>query len=562
MPATTELTTKALQSSYGSSQTHVFYNSEEYYKTYGRTEYVDTSQSLIGTECLVWITSARSCAHVEGYCEGQSTSTCKNCIRRSGCGWCHLGTYGQGTCSSGSVTSNFGFAKHLSLCPAPRWVFGNWPRYLDDGTFDLLRCEAPRYSNETQTVPTRANAPSDEGMPGHVLAIVIAAFVVISMLLVAVASILLRRTRGIIPRANRTADSSSTTRDARSVNFETIEAEVPFCRPIVLRGGHLRRYARSEANQQEPHEFLQRENTDASNVTNASRVPPCSVCLADLEKGEEGRYLPCKHLFHRQCIDAWLSKSRQCPVCRRDVPHMAAFIAAERDTPGSGGAAVIGLPSVDAEAARQIASGELQELAEEDSDENASDPEEVSQPGEVRLTIEPQALAPDVPRQGDAGTESEALSEGTLSSDVATEGVPAIMSVTGSPRPNEIGLSPPRKTDDMLMSPSGFDEVASDMHLAVERAILTSRIQELGSSLSPAGFDEIASVVQPAVEPVTLTSRIQELGSFAGRPSNEHSAVNVNGLNGLVGRSAESSQAESLRRVALGEPVGRVALGE
>jgi len=45
----------------------------------------------------------------------------------------------------------------------------------------------------------------------------------------------------------------------------------------------------------------------------------CAVCLANLEEGEEARGLPCEHLFHRSCIDAWLSKSKQCPVCRQAV---------------------------------------------------------------------------------------------------------------------------------------------------------------------------------------------------------------------------------------------------
>ncbi|CAL0306955.1 unnamed protein product [Lupinus luteus] len=48
----------------------------------------------------------------------------------------------------------------------------------------------------------------------------------------------------------------------------------------------------------------------------------CSVCLSDLEEGEEVKKLPrCKHSFHVQCIDMWLHSHHDCPVCRTHVAH-------------------------------------------------------------------------------------------------------------------------------------------------------------------------------------------------------------------------------------------------
>lgn len=45
----------------------------------------------------------------------------------------------------------------------------------------------------------------------------------------------------------------------------------------------------------------------------------CSVCLSQLEDGESAKRLRCKHVYHPQCIDRWLERSKMCPVCKRDV---------------------------------------------------------------------------------------------------------------------------------------------------------------------------------------------------------------------------------------------------
>ncbi|XP_054789766.1 RING-H2 finger protein ATL40-like [Prosopis cineraria] len=48
-----------------------------------------------------------------------------------------------------------------------------------------------------------------------------------------------------------------------------------------------------------------------------SSVMECSVCLSNLEDGEEARLLPnCRHVFHVACIDRWLSSHSTCPICR------------------------------------------------------------------------------------------------------------------------------------------------------------------------------------------------------------------------------------------------------
>jgi hypothetical protein len=45
----------------------------------------------------------------------------------------------------------------------------------------------------------------------------------------------------------------------------------------------------------------------------------CHVCLCPFELEEALTSLPCKHVFHRNCIYNWVCKqSSKCPVCRQD----------------------------------------------------------------------------------------------------------------------------------------------------------------------------------------------------------------------------------------------------
>ncbi|ESQ30266.1 hypothetical protein EUTSA_v10011984mg [Eutrema salsugineum] len=46
----------------------------------------------------------------------------------------------------------------------------------------------------------------------------------------------------------------------------------------------------------------------------------CPICLEEYEDDHEiTRLNKCGHVFHRFCIDAWLTRDRSCPSCRRSV---------------------------------------------------------------------------------------------------------------------------------------------------------------------------------------------------------------------------------------------------
>ncbi|XP_040309991.1 E3 ubiquitin-protein ligase RNF149 isoform X1 [Herpailurus yagouaroundi] len=70
----------------------------------------------------------------------------------------------------------------------------------------------------------------------------------------------------------------------------------------------------------------------------------CAVCIENFKVKDVIRILPCKHIFHRICIDPWLLDHRTCPMCKLDVIKALGYwgevedvqeMPAPESTPGS-----------------------------------------------------------------------------------------------------------------------------------------------------------------------------------------------------------------------------------
>ena len=43
----------------------------------------------------------------------------------------------------------------------------------------------------------------------------------------------------------------------------------------------------------------------------------CTICFSPIEEGERVGALSCDHIFHVECLKAWLSRRNVCPLCQQ-----------------------------------------------------------------------------------------------------------------------------------------------------------------------------------------------------------------------------------------------------
>ncbi|XP_073811146.1 ring finger protein goliath [Musca autumnalis] len=52
----------------------------------------------------------------------------------------------------------------------------------------------------------------------------------------------------------------------------------------------------------------------------------CAICIEAYKASDLIRVLPCKHEFHKNCIDPWLIEHRTCPMCKLDVLKFYGYV--------------------------------------------------------------------------------------------------------------------------------------------------------------------------------------------------------------------------------------------
>jgi E3 ubiquitin-protein ligase RNF115/126 len=63
---------------------------------------------------------------------------------------------------------------------------------------------------------------------------------------------------------------------------------------------------------------LQKRKVEGSMMGNDGKAE-CSICMDNVEIGQEVTVLPCSHWFHGECVTAWLKEHDTCPHCRKGI---------------------------------------------------------------------------------------------------------------------------------------------------------------------------------------------------------------------------------------------------
>jgi len=315
---------------------HVFYNAQEYRRSYGSTSRLHSSESVAGNECLLWIINGSSCPWVQNYCS-RAGGSCNSCLQKTagGCGWCE----GSNECQPGTRSGDLTTSTLTGSCKenGGTWIFPNWARYNSHGQWEdscrlhgATGATSPSPSEEAVSksqgrnnkndyyVQDPAQHPDFTNYHNGILIGIVALF----MLLAVTVFIVLRyrsqhRSVAITGQATLAAtialeELADRRRSSEGgVDMKALELSRPSCRPKVIGQRRINNVAEETISEEVEIEL-------ASDISGESMCP-CSVCLSALEEGEEARSLPCGHTFHRECIDSWLQKSKQCPVCRQVV---------------------------------------------------------------------------------------------------------------------------------------------------------------------------------------------------------------------------------------------------
>lgn len=92
---------------------------------------------------------------------------------------------------------------------------------------------------------------------------------------------------------------------------------------LAERLGEVRRrgITEDEINRLPTHKYKPESGEKAEVGASAAEMGtvPCQICLVDFEVGDSLRGIPCKHDFHKDCIDEWLKRNATCPICRQEI---------------------------------------------------------------------------------------------------------------------------------------------------------------------------------------------------------------------------------------------------
>jgi hypothetical protein len=113
------------------------------------------------------------------------------------------------------------------------------------------------------------------------------------------------------------------------------------CLQELLRDEDMARRLTRGASKGVPEGALER-NTETVEPNDGilEEAPQCAVCLQDFDRSgsyADGERIlktkPCRHVFHKECLERWLQQNRTCPLCRTDLGGFGQCTHGQTDPP-------------------------------------------------------------------------------------------------------------------------------------------------------------------------------------------------------------------------------------
>ncbi|XP_064103062.1 uncharacterized protein LOC135213108 isoform X7 [Macrobrachium nipponense] len=57
----------------------------------------------------------------------------------------------------------------------------------------------------------------------------------------------------------------------------------------------------------------------------------CAICIEPYQVSDTIRILPCRHQFHKYCVDPWLLEHRTCPMCKMDILKFYGYVLSDSE---------------------------------------------------------------------------------------------------------------------------------------------------------------------------------------------------------------------------------------
>ncbi|KAG0037730.1 hypothetical protein BGZ82_001982 [Podila clonocystis] len=114
------------------------------------------------------------------------------------------------------------------------------------------------------------------------------------------------------PRAYRPEQGSSDSNAVYVLDINCPQPQEEQCERIIL----------EELDSDYDHNHDQDETSPPVGDALDQTAMSCVICLCEYEPDDLLRQMPCRHLFHKECVDEWLKLKRTCPLCKFDIARV------------------------------------------------------------------------------------------------------------------------------------------------------------------------------------------------------------------------------------------------